>query len=183
MESSSRESIRFQSFTFWFVLQSVWPTWIRQLTEARPPDKFHWVGVRSTRGCFCPAGSEHVWSACLGWCLNNPPPRDIWKEHINIHPQPVKFWSFCTRSQVWFTDGDNSSSVARLKKKMIVGPYLRSSWRPSFQDIWLAGSESDSAGPLGTTENRCVNSDATAKHTEKGKQKLWAEQRALIEYL
>lgn len=40
--------------------------------------------------------------------------------------------------------------------------YLRSSWRPSFQDIWLAGSESDSAGPLGTTENRLVNSDATA---------------------
>lgn len=46
-------------------------------------------------------------------------------------------------------------------------PYLRSSWRPSFQDIWLAGSESDSAGPLGTTENRLFNSDATAGHEKK----------------
>lgn len=55
-------------------------------------------------------------------------------------------------------------------------PYLRSSWRPSFQDIWLAGSESDSAGPLGTTENRLFNSDATARHEKKRKrekQKLW----------
>lgn len=34
--------------------------------------------------------------------------------------------------------------------------YLRNSWRPSFQDIWLAGSESDSAGPLGTTKNRSM---------------------------
>lgn len=35
--------------------------------------------------------------------------------------------------------------------------YLRSSWRPSFHDIWLAGSESDSAGPLGTAEIVRIN--------------------------
>lgn len=45
---------------------------------------------------------------------------------------------------------------------MTEGSYLRNSWRPSFQDIWLAGSESGSAGPLGTTSNRFVDNSARA---------------------
>lgn len=46
------------------------------------------------------------------------------------------------------------SMALRWKELMTEEAYLRSSWRPSFQDIWLAGSESDSAGPLGTIENK-----------------------------
>lgn len=43
----------------------------------------------------------------------------------------------------------------------------------------MAGSESDSAGPLGTTENRLVNSDATASR-EKEEQKLCSESTAAL---
>lgn len=43
----------------------------------------------------------------------------------------------------------------------------------------MAGSESDSAGPLGTTENRLVNSDATARHEQKNRK---AETLSCSEY-
>lgn len=57
---------------------------------------------------------------------------------------------------------------------MKVKSYLRSSWRPSFHDIWLAGSGSDSAGPLGTTDQ--INSGATARHEQQErKQNFWVE--------
>lgn len=128
--------------TVWSALLSGALVVILLLREVLVLQVVHWEEARSPLDYCGPTGNEPVWSACPRWCRSIPPPPGTCSlTHKN---------TTCTASAKHF-----DKYIWELMQTKHTD--LRNNCRPSFQGIWLVGSESESAGPLGTVRKRMMS--------------------------